>query len=135
MALSRGVLLYLLTLPVFFAVDLVWLGVAAPRLYRRHLGHLMADQVNWAAAVAFYLLFIAGIVVLAVIPAIEKGSMGKAVVQGALLGLVAYGTYDLTNLATLRDWPLLITVVDLIWGTILAAVVSAASYLIAVKLG
>ncbi|MBN1426637.1 DUF2177 family protein [Candidatus Fermentibacteria bacterium] len=135
MAFSRVVVLYLLTIPVFLAVDAAWLGVVAPRFYGRHIGHLMAEGVNWAAAFGFYLLFIAGIVVLAVAPAVEKGSMARAVRAGALLGLVAYGTYDLTNLATLRDWPLIVTVVDMIWGTILAGTVSAIGYWIAVRLG
>jgi uncharacterized membrane protein len=134
MTLARIVVLYLLTVPVFFAVDLIWLGLVAPKFYGHHIGHLMADRVNWIAALVFYLLFIVGIVMLAVVPAMEKASMAKAVLAGALLGLVAYGTYDLTNLATLRDWPLIVTIVDLAWGTVLTAVVSAISYVIAGRL-
>lgn len=130
----RAAVLYVLTIPVFLAVDAVWLGLVAPKFYGRHIGHLMADKINWAAALLFYILFIVGIVVLAVVPAVEKGSLPRAILAGALLGLVAYGTYDLTNLATLRDWPLIVTMVDLVWGTVLAAVVSGASYLIAGKL-
>lgn len=127
--------LYCIALPIFFAVDMVWLGVVAKNFYSKHLGFLMKANVNWAAAVLFYLLFSAGLVVFVVAPALDKGSAMRAVLLGALFGLITYATYDLTNLATLKDWPLLVTVVDLIWGTVLAASVSVATYLIAAKLG
>lgn len=127
--------LYCIALPIFFAVDMVWLGVAAKNFYTKQIGFLMKSDVNWAAAVLFYLLFIAGLVVFVVVPALEKGSWVRALLFGALFGLIAYATYDLTNLATLKDWPLLLTVVDLIWGTVLAASVSVATYVIAAKIG
>jgi uncharacterized membrane protein len=127
--------LYCIALPIFFAVDMVWLGLAAKNFYAKHIGFLMKPNVNWAAAILFYLLFIAGLVVFVVTPALEKGMWVHAFVLGALFGLITYATYDLTNLATLKDWPLLITVVDLIWGTVLAASVSVATYLIAAKIG
>ena len=127
--------LYCIAVPIFFAIDMVWLGVAAKNFYAKHVGFLMKANVNWAAAILFYLLFIAGLVVFVVAPAIEKGSWARALLFGALFGLVTYATYDLTNLATLKDWPLVVTVVDLIWGTALAASVSVATYSIAAKIG
>lgn len=127
--------LYCIALPIFFAVDMVWLGVAAKTFYAKQVGFLMKANVNWAAALLFYFLFIAGLVVFVVVPAVEKGSWARAVLLGAFFGLITYATYDLTNLATLKDWPMLVTVVDLIWGTVLAASVSVATYGIAVKIG
>lgn len=127
--------LYCIAVPIFFAIDMVWLGVAAKNFYAKHVGFLMKANVNWAAAILFYLLFIAGLVVFVVAPAIEKGSWARALLFGALFGLVTYATYDLTNLATLKDWPLVVTVVDLIWGTALAASVSVATYFIAARIG
>ena len=127
--------LYCIALPIFFAVDMVWLGIAAKNFYAKHIGFLMKANVNWAAAILFYLLFIAGLVVFVVTPAIEKGSWVRAILFGALFGLITYATYDLTNLATLKDWPLVVTVVDLIWGTVLAAFVSVATYAVATKIG
>jgi len=127
--------LYCIALPIFFAVDMVWLGLAAKNFYAKHIGFLMKANVNWAAAILFYLLFIAGLVAFVVTPAVEKGSWVRALLFGALFGLITYATYDLTNLATLRGWPLLVTVVDLIWGTVLAASVSVATYVVAAKIG
>ncbi len=127
--------LYCIALPIFVAVDMVWLGLAAKNFYAKHIGFLMKANVNWAAAILFYLLFIAGLVVFVVTPAIEKGSWVRALLFGALFGLITYATYDLTNLATLKDWPLVVTVVDLIWGTVLAASVSVATYTVATKIG
>ena len=127
--------LYCIALPIFFAVDMVWLGVAAKNFYAKHIGSLMKANVNWAAAILFYLLFIAGLVVFVVTPALDKGSWVRALLLGALFGLITYATYDLTNLATLKDWPLVVTVVDLIWGTVLAASVSVGTYVIAAKIG
>jgi uncharacterized membrane protein len=127
--------LYCIALPIFFGLDMVWLGVAAKNFYTKQIGLLMAPKVNWAAAILFYLLFQAGLVVFVIAPAVEKDSWVHALVLGALFGLITYATYDLTNLATLKDWPLALTVVDLIWGTILASSVSVGTYLIARKLG
>ena len=127
--------LYCIALPIFFGLDMVWLGVAAKNFYTKQMGFLMTPKVNWVAAILFYLLFLAGLVVFVIAPAIEKGSWVHALMLGALFGLVTYATYDLTNLATLQDWPLALTVVDLIWGTTLAGSVSVGTYLIAHKLG
>lgn len=127
--------LYAIALPVFFAIDMVWLGLIAKNFYRDQIGVLMKDNINWTAAVVFYLLFIAGLVVFVIGPAIERNSWVHALVFGALFGFISYATYDLTNLATLKDWPLLVTIVDLAWGAVLAASVSTVTYFIARKIG
>ncbi len=123
--------LYFLTLPVFFLIDMIWLGLVANKFYQKHIGFLMTTQVNWAAAILFYLLFIAGLVVFVISPALEKNSLIQVIGMGTLFGLITYATYDLTNLATLKNWPLIVTIVDLIWGTVLAASVSTVSFLFA----
>ncbi len=122
--------LYFITLAVFFVIDMIWLGVVAKEFYRRHLGSLMSPRVNWWAAIIFYLLFIFGLLVLVIRPALMDGVPLNALLYGALFGLVSYATYDLTNLATLKDWPLIVTVIDLIWGTVLGGVVSFFSTLV-----
>ncbi|MFT0861234.1 DUF2177 family protein [Ancylobacter sp. G4_0304] len=121
---------YVSTGLLFLALDSVWLSLMASRLYRPHLGNLMADNINLPPAILFYLLYIAGIVVFAVQPALVSGRWSSALMLGGFLGLVAYGTYDLTNHATLRDWPALITVADLIWGTVLTGLSATAGMLI-----
>ena len=127
--------LYAIALPVFFAIDIVWIGVVAKNFYLNQIGALMKSNVNWVAAIIFYLIFIAGLVVFVIMPAVEKGSWTHAAIFGALFGLVCYATYDLTNLALAKDWPLLVTVVDLAWGSGLAASVSVITYFIASKIG
>ena len=122
--------LYFLTIPVFLGIDMVWLGFVARGFYRNNLGHLLRPDVNWAAALIFYLLYIAGILIFATMPAIEKNSLLQAIVLGGLFGFFAYATYDLTNLATLQGWPINIVLVDIIWGVVLTAAVSAASFFI-----
>ncbi len=109
-------------------IDLIWLGVLAKDLYRRHLGFLMAPQVNWAAAIGFYMMFIVGLIFFVVKPALDQGSWSYALLAGAFFGLITYGTYDLTNLATIRDWPLLITVVDLAWGATICGLTAVISF-------
>ncbi|MCK7488585.1 MAG: DUF2177 family protein [Bacillus subtilis] len=109
--------LYLIAFVVFFAIDMLWLGLIAKNLYSRHLGFIMAPQVKWVAAIIFYLLFIVGLVFFVIQPAIEKNSLTYAVFAGLLFGLITYATYDLTNLATLNNWPIQITIIDLAWGT------------------
>jgi uncharacterized membrane protein len=127
--------LYAIALPVFFAIDMIWLGLVAKNFYRNQIGFLMKSDINWIAAIIFYLLFIVGLVLFVVTPALEKGSWTYALLFGALFGLITYATYDLTNLATLKDWPLLVTIIDLIWGAVLAASVSVVTYFIAHKIG
>ena len=124
------VLLYLATVPVFFLIDLVWLGLVARGFYRDQMGSLMADPISWPAGVLFYLLWVAGLIFFAVAPALQAGEWTRALLFGAAFGFITYATYDLTNLATLRDWPLTLTVVDMAWGTVLGAVVATASYLL-----
>jgi uncharacterized membrane protein len=122
--------LYGIAFIVFFAIDLLWLGVVAKNLYNQYLGHLLKANVNWIAAIIFYLIFIGGLVFFAIMPAVDKGLWTQALLLGALFGFITYATYDLTNLATLKDWPIFITIIDLIWGTTLGAVVSVFTYLI-----
>ena len=132
--LPKAIAVYLLTVPVFFLIDLLWLGWVAKDFYQQRLGYLMKPQINWAAAISFYLLFLAGLVIFVIKPALEAGSPTRAMVYGALFGFFTYATYDLTNLATIRDWPLSVTLVDLLWGMILCVVVSWAGYFLSVKL-
>ncbi|MBP6045095.1 DUF2177 family protein [Candidatus Woesebacteria bacterium] len=120
--------MYLVTLFVFFAIDMVWLGLIAKTFYQSQIGYLMKATPNWTAAIIFYLLFIVGLVVFVVAPSLAKQSWSQALLLGALFGLICYATYDLTNLATIKNWPILVTVVDLIWGTVLSASVSYISY-------
>lgn len=120
--------LYVVTLVGFLAIDFVWLAFVARAFYRRHLGFLLADQPNWWAAIVFYLVFVAGLVVFSVGPAVQAGSLRKALLLGGLFGLVTYATYDLTNQATVKNWPWTVTVVDLCWGLVLSALVSCIGY-------
>ena len=120
--------LYFATLVVFFAVDLVWLGLVARSFYQKQIGFLMAPATNWVAAIIFYLLFIFGLLFFVVLPGLREGSLGVTLLRAALYGLITYATYDLTNLATLKDWPITMTIVDIAWGTFLSTVVSLASF-------
>jgi uncharacterized membrane protein len=127
--------LYAIALPVFFVIDMIWLGLVAKNFYSTQIGSLMKNDVNWTAAIIFYIIFIAGLAVFVITPAIEKGSWMHALLFGAFFGLVCYATYDLTNLAIAKDWPLLVTIVDISWGAVLAASVSTITYFIAKKIG
>ena len=122
--------IYLLTIPAFFLIDMIWLGLVATKFYKSQIGFLLGP-VNWPAAIIFYLLYIVGIIVFAIYPALQADSFARAVILGAAFGFFAYATYDLTNLSTLKDWPILLTVVDIIWGTVLTASVAAASFFLA----
>ena len=126
--------LYIIALPVFFVIDILWIGLIAKNFYKNQIGFLMTPNINWAAAILFYLLFVLGLVLFVIMPAFERNSWSYAFLFGALFGLVCYATYDLTNLATLKDWPLLITIVDLIWGAIIGAFVSVITCFIASKI-
>ena len=134
MSISIFLKLYAVAFASFLVIDLLWLGVVARSFYRAELGHLMRADVNWVAAFAFYLLFVIGIVVLVVWPAIERESLSRALLFGALFGLVTYAAYDLTNLATLEGFPLRMVVVDLIWGTVLCAGISGITYLASTRM-
>jgi len=118
--------LYLISVPLFFLIDMLWLGVVAKEFCRSRLGHLMGD-INWLAAITFYLIFLVGLTIFATLPAASQSSVATAVLYGALFGFFTYATYDLTNLATLRDWPLSVVVVDIVWGTVLGASVAGAT--------
>jgi uncharacterized membrane protein len=134
MTLSVFFKLYGVAVVAFLVMDLMWLGVVARSFYQEQMGHLMRADVNWAAAFAFYLVFVSGIVVLVVWPAIDRQSLTQALALGALFGLVTYAAYDLTNLATLQGFPLKVAIVDLVWGMVLCATVSAVTYLSSEKL-
>ena len=110
-----------LVLATFLLLDAAWLGLVAPRFYQAQIGYLLRDTPNWYAAGAFYLVYISGLTVFVVTPAIRGGAIWWGVAKGAWFGIVTYATYDLTNLATIRDWPLLVTLVDLAWGATLCA--------------
>jgi uncharacterized membrane protein len=125
MPISIFLKLYAIALPTFLVIDLVWLGLVARNFYQDKLGHLLRPEVNWYAAVVFYLLFVLGMVILVVWPAVERQSVTRALLLGALLGAIAYSAYDLTNLATMEGFPTLVAVVDIIWGAVLCSSVCA----------
>ncbi len=120
---------------VFLGVDAIWLSQMGPRLYRPAIGELLADKPDLRAAAAFYMLYITGLLMLAVVPALEKTSLTKAVWLGALVGAVAYGTYDLTNQATLKIWDLRLTIADIAWGSFVSALAAGLAYLVASRIG
>ena len=122
---------YLIAFVAFLVIDLVWLLFVAKDLYQRELGFIMSDKPNWIAAIIFYLIFIGGLLFFVINPAIETNSWMYALFAGMFLGLLTYATYDLTNLATLKDWPLKITIIDLIWGTFLGGSVSTVTFFVA----
>ena len=122
--------LYLGTAITFFIVDMLWLGLIAKNLYRDNLKSLLAEDFNRIAAFSFYALFIVGILIFAVLPALKDGNFSKALIFGALFGFFTYATYDLTNLTTLKNGPLNLTFIDIAWGTFLTATVASAGYFI-----
>lgn len=130
MSLTKLLISYALTFVVFFIVDMAWLGFIAKDLYKKYLGGFLSEQVNWTAAVIFYLLFIVGVFIFAIMPSVEKNSVISAVTLGALFGFFTYATYDLTNLATLKGWPITIVFIDIIWGSVLTGIVSTAGFYI-----
>ena len=121
---------FLLTVPVFFAVDIVWLGFIGKPFYQKYIGHLMAEKVNWPAAIIFYLFFIVGILIFAVYPALKIDKVSYAIGYGALFGFFTYMTYEMTNLAVIKDWSWQIVPIDIIWGTVLCTLVSLGSFYI-----
>jgi uncharacterized membrane protein len=135
MGTSFYIKLYLLTVPVFFVIDLLWLGLVARNFYRTQLKAFLSPQVNWPAAIIFYLIYIVGILFFAVRPAVAASAWTKAFYLGALYGFFSYATYDLTNMATLENWPLKVVVVDIIWGVVLCASVASISFQISKWLG
>lgn len=121
---------YLITFSVFIVIDLLWLGLVARDFYRSQIGFIMADKTNVPAAFLFYSIYIAGILFFVIQPALAKGSWIHALSLGLFFGFITYSTYDLTNLATLKNWPLKVTIVDLLWGTALGGLVASMSFLI-----
>lgn len=127
--------LYLISLPIFFVIDIIWLALIANNFYQKHLGFFMASKINWPSALIFYFLYIGGLIIFVIMPSITRNSWINTLLYGAFFGLVCYATYDLSNLATLKNWPLMVTIVDLIWGTFVSSLVSILTYLIAKKIG
>ena len=125
--------IYLLTLIVFLGIDSIWLTQISPKIYHHYIGWLLKDNFNMAAGLSFYLLFIAGLVYLVLIPALKNKSIKQAVLGGAILGLVSYATYDLTNLAVVKNWPAAISFIDMLWGTTLTAVTALVSFKLSKK--
>jgi uncharacterized membrane protein len=121
--------LYAISVPVFFIIDMIWLGFVANKFYQSQIGHLLGP-VNWPAAIIFYLVFLVGLTFFAIYPAAMKSSVVTALFLGAAFGFFTYATYDLTNLATLKDWPLTVVFVDILWGTVLGASVAAGTVLL-----
>ena len=131
--ISQFMKLYAIAVPVFFLIDLLWLGLIAKPFYDRHLGYILREKVLWGAAIIFYLFFLMGLVFFAVAPAVHSGSFRKAVMLGIFFGFITYQTYELTNYALVRDWPFIVVVVDIAWGMVLSALVSGITYLIYTK--
>ena len=121
---------YVTTAVVFLCIDAVWLTVMSSRLYKPLLGPILLDDFNVKAAALFYVIYIAGAVYFAVLPAFQSGSWTSAAVNGAVFGLSAYATYDLTNQATLKNWPVAVTIADICWGTVLTAIAVTTGFLV-----
>lgn len=130
----KNFVLFAVTIVFMFIVDIIWIGAIAMPFYRAQLGTLLADTINWPAALLFYVLYAIALLVLVIKPALEEASLKRALMYGALVGFTAYMTYDLTNLATTRDWPLVLSLVDMAWGTFLTMLVSVVVYGIGRKL-
>ena len=130
MSIKTILISYLLTFIVFLMIDMLWLGVLAKNIYQKYLGSFLTDNVNWTAAIIFYMIFVVGISIFSIYPAVNKGSVYHAILMGALFGFFTYATYDLTNLATLKGWPLPIVIIDIIWGSVLSALVSLSGFYI-----
>ena len=132
--LLQFIKIYLLSLPAYLLIDGLWLTVVAKSFYAKYLGHLMADKPNWYAAAIFYLGYMIGVILFAVSPALRENSIGKAVIWGALFGLFCYATYDLTNLATVKNFPWFVAVIDILWGAFVTGVAATIAFLIGRKL-
>ncbi len=130
MSIKSILINYLLTTVVFLIIDMAWLGFIAKNLYQKYLGNFLTDKVNWTAAFVFYLLYVIGISVFAIYPSVNKNSALSAALLGGLFGFFAYATYDLTNLATLKGWPLSIVFIDIAWGVVLTSTVSLSGFYI-----
>jgi uncharacterized membrane protein len=129
--MKTAVIAYAGSFATLLVLDGIWLGLVARSFYRDQLAELMLPQPNLAIAAIFYVFFAVAVIVLAVWPALAAGSLGMAALYGAILGLAAYGTYDITNLATLKNWPVAVSIVDMIWGTVVTALTASGGYLAA----
>jgi len=125
----RYLKLYFVSLAAFFVIDMAWLGLAARSFYQQHLGFLISPSPNWFVAILFYLLFNVGLLFFVIVPGLKDNSLKTTLLKAALFGLITYATYDLTNLATLKDWPVLLSMVDMAWGTFLSVSVSYISFM------
>ncbi len=125
-----GIRNYAIALVIFLVIDIFWLTVISKTLYAQHLGYLMAPKAKLYVALLFYLLFVLGLQFFVLNPALASGSWKIALFAGMFFGLVTYATYDLTNLATIKDWPVLITMIDLVWGSVVSGLTSILSFLI-----
>lgn len=121
---------YLIALPILLAIDALWLGIISKSFYQQQIGFLMKSNINWIAAGLLYMVLTLGLVVFVVMPAVQNNSWHQALAFGLLFGIISYAVYDLTNLATIKDWPLIVTIVDMMWGGVLCALVAVASYYI-----
>ena len=128
MSFGKLAALWAICTVVFFALDFTWLAIATSRVYQPYLGGLLAEQPKLGVAAFFYLLYVVGILALAVVPGVQGGSVLGALWRGALFGLLAYATYDLTNLSTIQGWPWQVSVIDMMWGTAVTTVVAAAGF-------
>ncbi len=128
------IITFMVTLGFFAVIDTTWLGLMGDRLYRPFIGSMLADNFRLVPAIAFYCLFAAGLTIFAVLPGIADVNWKKALLWGGLFGLFTYGTYDLTNLATLKTWSLKLSLIDMTWGVIVSASTSAIACATALKL-
>ena len=124
------VIIFIIAFVIFFIIDILWLGLFAKNMYQSQIGFILAKKPNWYAAILFYILYIAFLMIFAIMPALQTSSFNDAMLYGALYGFITYATYDLTNLATLEKWPLKVTLIDITWGTLLGFSVSTLTYLI-----
>jgi uncharacterized membrane protein len=124
------VIIFFIAFVIFFIIDILWLGLFAKNMYQSQIGFILAKKPNWYAAIVFYILYIVFLMIFAIMPALQTSSLNDAMLLGALYGFITYATYDLTNLATLEKWPLKVTIIDIIWGTLLGFSVSTLTYLI-----
>lgn len=131
---AQIIVTYLVSAVAFSVIDFIWLAKVAPKIYRDNIGHLMADKPNVPAAIAFYSIFLIGLLVFVIIPALQKSSFAHAAIYGALFGFFTYATFDLTSNAIFKNWPFKITAIDMVWGTILCCLISIVTYTVVTKL-
>jgi len=128
--MNNFIKLYLITVPIFFIIDMLWLVIIAKGIYQKYMGHLMKTIPNWPVAMLFYFLFIVGLIIFAIYPAVRNNSWTYALLYGAMFGFFTYITFDLTGLAVLKNFPWQITIIDIVWGTALSATVSIITFFI-----